>query len=392
MTHARRTPPQGPPAKASGGKRTRGDRTGFTTGSCAAAAARAAAEILVTERIPTSVVARLANGEAVAFAVGEAGRDTTGAWAVVVKDAGDDPDCTHGAHLTARVERLPGEAGRLELTGGAGIGTVTRPGLEIPPGAAAINPVPRRNILENVEAVAATLLAVDGLRITLSVPGGEAMAAKTLNPRLGIEGGISILGTSGIVHPYSTAAFRRAVQQAIDVAAANGVGELVLTTGRRTERFAMLLHPHLPPHQFIQMGDFLGAALERVAAGGFSRVVIAAMAGKLAKIAQGFDNTHARRRPLDLEPVAGLAAEIGAPVAIVTSIRQGITVRNAAELLDHVGLKPAFFARLAAAAHAEVRRRLPPGMKSAVLALDYEGAWLAEAGDNPRTTVPERDR
>jgi hypothetical protein len=205
------------------GRRARGNRTGFTTGACAAAAARAATLGLLTGVVPDSVLCRLPNGrEVTASPSSTAASMATAercAHAVIVKDAGDDPDATHGAHMTADVRLLPRRAGEIELLGGPGVGTVTKRWLGLAVGGPAINPVPRRNIRDNVRAVGGELLAHDGLIVTISVPGGEEMAKKTLNARLGILGGISILGTTGIVRPYSTAAFRASVVQAVDVAA-----------------------------------------------------------------------------------------------------------------------------------------------------------------------------
>ena len=228
-------------------KRRRGLRTGFTTGACAAAAARAAAVGLISGRVPDQIDCLLPNGQWARFAVIDGRLEEGSAHAVVVKDAGDDPDCTNGAHLTADVRPLPRAPGEVRIQGGPGIGTVTLPGLGLEVGGPAINPVPRRNIEENVRAAAGHWLAEQGLEVTISVPGGEKMALKTLNPRLGMLGGISILGTSGIVRPYSTASFRASVVQGIEVAAAQGQDTLVLTTGGRTEKFVMRTLPHLAP-------------------------------------------------------------------------------------------------------------------------------------------------
>ena len=241
-------PPDAPQKIRKGeARRQRGNRTGFTTGACAAAAARAATLGLLTGEVPTTILCRLPNGQEVHFAVidGYIEKDCGHAHAAIIKDAGDDPDATDGVHMTADVRLLPHRANEVLLQGGAGVGTVTKPGLGLEVGGPAINPVPRRNILENVRAVASELLAHDGLEITLSVPGGEAMAKRTLNARLGILNGISILGTTGIVRPYSTAAFRASVVQAIDVAIHQGQRHLVFTTGGRTEKFAMRTLPEL---------------------------------------------------------------------------------------------------------------------------------------------------
>ncbi|MCO5762584.1 MAG: cobalt-precorrin-5B (C(1))-methyltransferase [Gammaproteobacteria bacterium] len=403
------------------GRKGRGLRTGFTTGACAAAAARAATVALVTGRLPETIDCLLPNGQTVCFAVSEGrlvspgatvaaglppGMDAedgqgrppnTGAapeqgqlqgpeaaLAVVIKDAGDDPDCTHGAHLTAEVRPLPDAPGEVRLRGGPGVGTVTLPGLGLEVGGPAINPVPRRNILANVRAVAGTLLADRGLEVTVSVPGGEAMARKTLNPRLGILGGISILGTSGIVHPYSTASFRASVVQAIEVAAAQGLDQVVLTTGGRTEKFVMSALPDLPQPCFVQMGDFTGAALDAAARLGIRRVVIGCMVGKLAKMAQGETMTHARRAEVDRELLADLARDCGAPPEVCADIRRAETARYAAERLAELGLAPAFHQALARRLIATLAARYPDRFDLRVLVCDFDGErLLAEVVGEP---------
>ncbi len=354
----------------------RGTRTGFTTGACAAAATRAATVGWISGVIPAQVETILPTGQTVLFPV--AAGIVTAEWAeaVVIKDAGDDPDCTHGARLTARVRPLP-NAGAVVVLGGEGIGIVTRPGLGLPLQQAAINPVPRRNIEENARLAAGEWLAGSGLEILLSVPGGAALARRTLNPRLGIVGGISILGTTGIVHPYSTAAFKAAMQQSIQAAAAQGVLTLVLATGRRSERFAMGARPDLPDHAFVQMGDFLHAALETVAQVGMPDLIIAAMVGKLAKMGQGLANTHARKGTIDMAWMAQLARQVGGSEARCQAIQTGVTVRYAMEQLAEQGLEGAFVQALVERAAQAVIARLPTTTRVTVLAFDFEGQRLA---------------
>ena len=233
-------------------KRDRGNRTGFSTGANSAAAAAAATLGLVQGEVPDAVECVLPNTMRVHFKITDGRVDGDQAHAVSVKDAGDDPDATHGAHLTADVCRIRGGGGEVILKGGPGVGVVTKPGLGLDVGCPAINPVPRRNIIDNVRAAGAPILEVgDSLAVTISVPGGEEMAKKTLNARLGILGGISILGTTGIVRPYSTAAFRASVVQAVDVAANQGQTSVVFTTGGRTEKCAMREFPQLDEACFV---------------------------------------------------------------------------------------------------------------------------------------------
>jgi len=360
-------------------KNKQGMRTGFTTGACAAAAARAATLGLVKGRVPDSVRCELPNGQGIEFAVHEGISDERQAHAVVIKDAGDDPDRTHGARLTADVHLLPAALGQLLLVGGPGVGTVTMPGLGLAVGGPAINPVPKRNIADNVRAAAGSLLVDQGLEIGISVPGGEDIARKTLNPRLGILGGISILGTSGIVYPYSTASFCATVVQGIEVAAAQGQDTLVLTTGRRTEKFAMRQMPHLAPACFVQMGDFLHAALDTAVEVGIREVVIGGMVGKLTKMAQGTTMTHAGRGTVDTGLLADLAGEIGVPKEICNDIRKAKTARYAAERMQVLGLLGAFHQALAERVVATLTGRYPDGFALRVLVCNPDGNRIAEA-------------
>lgn len=360
----------------------KGTRTGFTTGACAAAAARAATLGLVSGQVPDSVECLLPNGQRVGFPVTDGRRDGLCAHAVVIKDAGDDPDCTHGAHLTADVCLLPEAPGRMLLKAGVGVGTVTMAGLGLEVGSPAINPVPRRNIEDNVRAAVDSLLESQGLEVTISVPEGEVMAKKTLNARLGIIGGISILGTTGIVHPYSTASFRASVIQGIEVAVAQGQDTVVLTTGGRTEKFVMRELPHLAPVCFVQMGDFLRYALDTVVKEGIRHVVIGAMVGKLTKMAQGETITHAGRAQVDIGLLVELARDIGTPPGVCADIDQARTARYAAERLEALGLADLFYHALAQRVVDTLAGRYPHKFTLKVLVCDFGGNKVGEAMGN----------
>jgi len=324
-----------------------GLRTGWTTGACAAAAAKAAATALVTLEVQRVVEIGLPSGRRVSFPVescrlspgDEARADAAGAAivqaeAVVVKDAGDDPDVTDGAHLTALVS-WRGEAG-LELDGGVGVGVVTKPGLGLELGGPAINPVPRKMITEAVgEAVD---LAERGLRVIISVPDGERMARKTTNGRLGILGGISILGTTGIVRPFSTASWRASVEQAVAVLSAQGEQSLVLCTGGRTEKGAMALLPGLPEVCFVEVGDFTGAALRRAVQHGVARVVFVGMAGKLTKLAAGVLMTHYTRSKVSTGLLGDITRAAGGDEELAARVSEANTARHAVELWTEAGL------------------------------------------------------
>ena len=295
-----------------------GLRTGWTTGTCASAAAKAAAIGLVSGTPPTTVDVSLPDGARVQFPVEVEAPNRC----VVVKDAGDDPDCTDGARMTATVDRHATTTETV-LRAGPGIGTITKPGLGLPVGAPAINPVPRRMILAALAEV-----TPEPLDVTFEVPGGEAMAAKTSNARLGIVGGISILGTTGIVRPFSTAAYRASVVQQVDVAAAQGERTIVLCTGARSEKAAMRLLPALPEVCFVEVGDFTGIALRRAATAGMEQAVFVGMAGKIAKLAAGTMMTHFRRSKVDGELLAEVAREAGAPAAVVEAATATATARH----------------------------------------------------------------
>jgi len=312
-------------------------RTGWTTGTCASAAAKAATTALDTGEIQVTVEVGLPDGQRVRFPVDECTL-TRGeqAQAVVVKDAGDDPDVTHGARLTATV-RWRDQPG-IMLDGGVGVGVVTKPGLGLELGGPAINPVPRAMITQAVgEAVD---LGKAGVSVVISVPDGERMARKTTNARLGIIGGISILGTTGIVRPFSTASWRASVEQAISVLAAQGEDTVVLCTGGRTEKGAMKLLPELPEVCFVEVGDFTGAALRQAVQHQLRRVVFVGMAGKLTKLAAGVLMTHYTRSKVDLALLGTITQTVGGTQDLAAQTAKANTARHAAELWDQAGLLP----------------------------------------------------
>jgi cobalt-precorrin-5B (C1)-methyltransferase len=312
----------------------RGTRTGFTTGACAAAAAKAATRVLVRGELLPAIETTLPNRDKVTFALRRCERvDGDAVVCSIIKDAGDDPDCTHGAELVATVALRPVPG--VELRGGDGVAVVTKPGLGLDVGGPAINPVPRRNI---TEMVAEELPPGVGAVVTISVPGGEEMARQTLNARLGLVGGISILGTTGIVKPYSTAAYKASVVQAIDVAHNRGLGELVLTTGGKSEAYAMKLYPALPEEAFIQVGDFIGTGVKHCARRGVGRAVVVGMIGKLSKMANGKMQTHAAGSEVNMELLADLAAEAGGAPEVIAEIRAANTARHVLELCQERGL------------------------------------------------------
>jgi cobalt-precorrin-5B (C1)-methyltransferase len=359
-------------------------RTGWTTGTCASAAAKAATTALSTGEIQHTVNIGLPAGQRVEFPVA-ACAVTPGqkAEAVVVKDAGDDPDVTHGARLTATV-RWRAEPG-LGLDGGEGVGVVTKPGLGLEVGGPAINPVPRAMITQAVGEVID--LSRKGISVVISVPDGERMARKTTNARLGIIGGISILGTTGIVRPFSTASWRASVEQAIAVLAAQGEDTVVLATGGRTEKGAMKLLPQLPEVCFVEVGDFTGAALRQAINHHLDHVIFVGMAGKLTKLAAGVLMTHYTRSKVDLDLLKDVTRAAGGSVDLAGRVGQANTARHAAELWDQAGLLPAAGRELCARAARVLKRftaeeasqqQAPPQIR--VIMVDFTGQQkIAEA-------------
>ena len=302
-------------------------RSGYTTGACAAAAAKAAAISLLRQEAVSEVNVSLPSGEA-SFRVKRCLFDRTRASCSVIKDAGDDPDITNGAEICAAVswKNEPG----IEIRGGKGVGIITKPGLEVAVGTAAINPVPRQMIESSVREV------IDkngkGLEVIISVAEGEKLARKTLNPRLGIVRGISILGTTGIVIPYSVNAYKASLYQALDVALACGCRQVVLTTGRRSEKFAQAKLA-LPEECFVQAGDFVGYSLEQCARRSFEKVIVWGMMGKLSKLAAGHMYTNVSDSKVDINLLTKIAVDCGVPDEIVKSLKAAVTANHFRKML-----------------------------------------------------------
>lgn len=311
-------------------------RCGYTTGTSAAAAARSAAELLVRGVCPASVVVETPAGVAVEVEVEERSAGPGWARCGVRKDGGDDPDVTDGALIWARVERVPGVG--IEIEGGEGVGRVTRPGLDQPPGAAAINSTPRRMIEEQVRGVIAASGEEQGLRVTISVAGGEKLAGRTFNPRLGIEGGISILGTTGIVRPMSEAALVDSVRLELDMAYAAGGRDVLVTPGSYGESFAReVLGLSLDCH--AQCSNYIGEAIDYAAGLGFRSLLLVGHLGKLSKVAAGSMNTHSRVADGRRECLTAHAALCGAGRGLLNRLFQAVTTDAGIELLDEAGLR-----------------------------------------------------
>jgi cobalt-precorrin-5B (C1)-methyltransferase len=305
-------------------------RTGYTTGTTATAATKAALYTLIDKQVDQVTVSLPKNRTAtldIAWTKIDGNRVTCAA----IKDGGDDPDATHGAEICSTVS-FSKDAGQIRIDGGKGVGRVTKPGLGLEMGKAAINPTPMNMLEQAVREVAQEQLKNHGVDVVISVPKGEEIAKKTDNPRLGILGGISILGTTGIVLPYSTASFAASIRQSLDVAIAMGADNAVLTTGGRSEDFAKELFK-LPDHCFVQMGDFAGYSIKQCASKKLREVVIAGFIGKLTKMAAGVKQTHVAGSHVNMEFMAGLAAECNAPQNIIQEIKGANTARHVSEII-----------------------------------------------------------
>lgn len=349
-------------------------RTGYTTGTCAAAGARAALEMMAGNRMEL-VRVLLPRGDHIEIPVKSCRIVHGGAVCVITKDGGDDPDVTHGADIVVEVS-VSGRAGEISIEGGEGVGVVTKPGLGLEVGKPAINPTPRRMIRENLAEVKSDMLEKGGLRVVVSVPAGRELAPKTDNPRLGIRGGISILGTSGIVIPFSTASFAASIRQSLDVIVAMGDHTAVLTTGGRSESFAREMW-NVPDHCFVQMGDFSGYAIKECKRKGLRRACVAGFVGKLAKMAAGISQTHVKGSKVDTGMLAEVAVRCGATPGEAGRIRDANTARHVMDIILECGIR-GFFDVLCVMTKRNMGARAP-GVDVEVVMFGFDGSVLGRA-------------
>ena len=339
-------------------------RRGWTTGACATAATRSALSALLGHGFEDPVTITLPGGQTPSFALAHEAQGDGWAEAGIIKDAGDDPDVTHGAMVIARVKRGVAGSGVM-FHAGVGVGMVTKPGLPIPPGEPAINPVPRRMMREVVEALAPG----QDIAITVSIPEGAKLAEKTWNPRLGIVGGLSILGTTGIVVPYSCAAWIASIQRGVDVARAMGLSHVVGSTGDASEKAAMA-RLRLPLEAYLDMGDFVGGLLKYVKRHPVERVTIAGGFAKLTKLAQGAMDLHSGRSRVDMAALAALL-----PVELLERARGANT---ASEVL---GLGGAPLANaIAQMARDKAQAMVGGAVRVDILVVDRTGRIVGESG------------
>ncbi len=349
-------------------------RRGWTTGACATAATKAALTALVTGEFPDPVVITLPKGERPAFALAFETLGNGYASAGIVKDAGDDPDVTHGATIIATVRPLPPETG-VSFIAGSGVGTVTLAGLPVPVGEPAINPVPRKMMCEVVDAICDEHGLPPDVEITISIPDGAALAEKTWNPRLGILGGLSILGTTGIVKPFSCSAWIHSIHRGIDVARAAGLTHVLGATGSTSEAAAQKILK-LPDIALLDMGDFAGGLLKYLRKHPVDRLTIAGGFAKLTKLAQGALDLHSGRSQVDMAFLAGIVPESQQSPEITDLILSANTALEVLELTHQKGIELApIIARKAAASAQDTLRDAPVAVD--VIITDRKGNILA---------------
>lgn len=345
-------------------------RQGYTTGANATAAMKAALQSLIQGKEVKSSTIHLPVGKDATFSMEFVRFAEEEVSAGTIKDGGDDPDATHKALIVATVSWLdhPG----IEIDGGIGVGRVTKPGLPIPVGAAAINPVPRKMLRETaLEVLAEAGLSHKGVGIVISVPKGEEIAKKTMNARLGIIGGISILGTRGTVFPFSTSAYMASVARAVGVAVACGREHLILTTGGRSEKFAMSLFTDEAEESFIEMGDFVGFSAKQCKTKGVTKITLVGMMGKFSKVAQGMMMVHSKGNQVDFHFLRQMAEEAGVPGDLCEKVEQANTASEVGDLMVASGYME-FFQKLCRYVCENVLREVGGGMEVETILITME--------------------
>ena len=354
--------------------RKRSLRTGYTTGTCAAAATKAALSALVSgNKLPKVNVSLPKDKHIVIDIAWIKFVDERSVTASVIKDGGDDPDVTNGAEIWSTVSLLE-SSNKIMVDGGIGVGRVTKPGLGLEIGKAAINPTPLKMINQAIgEILEKQQKNRYGLAILISVPKGEEIAKRTDNPRLGIIGGISILGTTGIVIPYSTASFAASIRQSIDVSIAMGSDSVILTTGGRSEDFARSIFGNsVADHAYIQIGDFIGFSIKQCAIKKIKKAYVIGFIGKLTKMAMGVKQTHVKGSNVDMNFLATLAIRCGANNDLVKKIKLANTARHVGELIDQSGLSM-FYDVLCEEVYNHLSKDSPSDLQIKIILLDFTG-------------------
>ena len=373
MANLAETAPGSPNRKPSGEL-----RCGWTTGACATAAVRAAYEALLTGKFPDPVVIRLPRGQRAEFVLAEKRLENGAAIVGVIKDAGDDPDVTHGAMIKATVVLAASGAG-VSFAAGAGVGTVTLPGLPLPVGEPAINPKPREMIAAAIGEVAAEYGAEPDITVTVSIPGGVELAERTSNARLGIVGGLSVLGTTGVVIPYSCASWIHSIHRGVDVARATGQNHVAAATGRTSEAAVRDLYG-LPEQALIDMGDFAGGLLKYVRDHPVARLTLAGGFGKLSKLADGHLDLHSGRSTVDVSRLAERLAATGADGETVSAARKAAGAGAVMALARETGTSAALADAVAAGAREVARAALAGATDIEIVVVERDGTVVGRAG------------
>lgn len=350
-------------------------RTGFTTGTCSTAAAKAGILSIINQKKIESVDVILPKGNSITIKIEKCEFSNNSAKCSVIKDGGDDPDVTHGAEIIVDVG-FTTNVNQIEITGGIGVGVVTKPGLGLEINKHAINPIPKKMITENVSSIAQKILKENGIKATISVPKGKELATKTDNPRLGIIDGISILGTSGIVIPFSTAAFAASVRQNLDVSLAMGNDVVVLTTGGRSEEYAKKIID-LPEHCFVQMGDFSGYTIEQCKKKEIKKAYVIGFIGKLAKMAAGVKQTHVKGSKVNTSFLSEIAKKCNADEKTIQSIINANSARHVQEIILENNVK-GFFDMVSQNVYNQMRKHSDEKVPLEIILFNFDGTILGK--------------
>ncbi len=349
-------------------------KTGFTTGTSATAASVAAILSIIDQKKIKSVDVMLPKKDTIKISINRCEFEKNKACCSVIKDGGDDPDVTHGAEIVVDLE-LTSKPNSIEIDGGEGVGRVTKPGIGLEIGQAAINPTPRKMITENLTQVGKKILEKNGIKVVISVPKGKELGPKTDNPRIGIVNGISILGTSGIVVPYSTASFAAAIRQQIDVVVSMGDNTVVLTTGGRSEDYAKKIL-ELPEHSFIQMGDFSGYTISQCGKKNVKKAYVGGFIGKLAKMATGVKQTHVKGSKVNMEFLSELAKKCNTEEKTIQEIKNANTARNVQEIVLENNVE-GFFTQICSEVYKQMKNHSENKIAIEVILFDFDGNVLA---------------
>lgn len=348
-------------------------RTGLTTGTCATACCVAAAHLLLGKQLIQQASVTLPKGQIVELDIEDLHTAKHIAHAATIKDAGDDPDVTHGAKVWVKLSLTP--ATGMQFKADEGVGTVTRVGLVLAVGEPAINPVPRQMMQDNLHLVSQEYGYQGGFEVSIGIDNGAELALKTMNGRLGIEGGLSVLGTSGIVRPFSCSAWIASIHRGMDVAAANGCQHIAASTGNTSEAYVQQRY-QMNPMQLIEMGDFAGAVLKYLKQAKVDKLTVCGGFGKLSKLANGYLDLHSSRSSIDFEQLAKLAQEQGGNATLLSDVRSANTSLQALKACQTKGIDLA--TRVCQDAYQEARKRIPDEVEVEIIAVNRQGELLSQ--------------